>query len=364
MTMSYRPAELPSVCFEPAELSGVGLFIALAGPSRSGKTKTALELARGIAGPAGKIACIDTEGRRMTHYKNDYLNTAGEPFNVYNMPSPFTGLRFLEAARMAQASGHDACVIDSFSLEWSGTGGVLAEHALAMGEAEQSIRRANDASERPEPEWKIEQKIRRRSDACWNRVKGPGSSHRDMMDGFIQLTMPVIFCLRANPVAPHLLKKGMEEGWKVDQDKRFLFEWTVGLCLHPDTPGMPRFDMFDAKNDPLWKVQEQHRHLFPEGKFITTAAGAALQAWRNSDAARSSVGATLDTRKANSPEDIAAGIVEAVKAAASQEQLDGVLDEEKISRQISWLKDKRPDLAKEVTAAIKEAIERVNEVPQ
>lgn len=289
--------------FRPATIEGVGLFIAIAGGSRTGKTFTALRLAKGIAGPNGKIAAIDTEGKRMSHYSDRFA------FDVWNMPSPFNGLRFLEAARGAQEAGYSALVIDSFSLEWSGSGGVLYEHAR---------------------QWKAVDYNQKQSDRIWNRVKGPGSEHREMMDGFIQLTMPIIFCLRANDVADHL-----GGGWKVDQDKRFIYEWTVGLTLHPDTPGMPRYDMVDAKKKPLWKVQDQHRHLFPEKQLITEEAGAALQAWRNSKDARALGSAAVQTERKKTVSEWFEDLEETMADAQSVEAVEAIIERDDVQKALT-----------------------------
>ena len=320
-----------TITFRPAELSGVGLFIALAGGSRTGKSFTALTLARGIAGPAGRVAAIDTEGRRLSHYKNDFLGADGQPFDVFDMPSPFGGDRFVEAAQAAQDASYDALVIDSFSLEWSGTGGVLHQHAQLMaGETNQ-----------------------RKSDQMWNRVKGPGSTHKLMMDRFLQLTIPIIFCLRANPVADHL-----GGGWRVDQDRKFLYEWTVGLTLHPETPGMPRYDMFDAKKKPLWKVQEQHKHLFPEGKLITAEAGAALQAWRNTDLARKTTSVNREPEPPT-PEEIADALSGRFEDVTTAEDLDAIGADEKARTQFQRLLKQRPELGARVDEAYARAKARV-----
>ena len=306
-----------SITFRPAELSGVGLFLAIAGGSRTGKTYSALTLARGIAGPNGRIACVDTEGRRMSHYKADFLGEDGKPFDVFDMLPPFNGNRFVEACRVAQDAGYAVVVIDSFSLEWSGTGGVLAERERQFAAANYNA------------------KV---SDQIWNRIKGPGSEHKLMMDSFLQLTIPVIFCLRAHENAPHI-----GPGWKVDQDKRFLYEWTVGLTLHPDTPGMPRYDMADIKGKPLWKVQEQHKHLFPEGKLISREAGAALQAWRNTDSARTTTSVTR-TETPPTPEEIAEGIQERFASTESHADHEAVLANDLVAKQVAWLQRKWPDL--------------------
>jgi ABC-type microcin C transport system duplicated ATPase subunit YejF len=57
--------------FAPARREQVSLLIALAGASGSGKTYSALRLARGMA-PSGKIAFIDTEARRGLHYAEQF----------------------------------------------------------------------------------------------------------------------------------------------------------------------------------------------------------------------------------------------------------------------------------------------------
>ena len=120
-----RSGDMP-VVFRPAACEGFGLFIALAGSSRSGKTYTALRIATGIvraaAGENGRIAAIDTENKRMSHYSKTFR------FDVWNMGPPFRPGHFAEAAQRAEEGGYHCLVIDSFSLEWMGEGGVLDMH--------------------------------------------------------------------------------------------------------------------------------------------------------------------------------------------------------------------------------------------
>lgn len=318
--------------FLPAKMDGVGLFIAIAGGSRTGKTFSALTLARGIAGPNGKIACIDTEGKRLSHYKDMFLSTDGQPFDVYNMQSPFTAERFAEGAKAAEEAAYDCLVIDSFSLEWAGSGGVLQIY--------------DDAFEKKG----FDQK---HSDLCWRIAK---KAHNRMLDDLVQRTIPIIFCLRAGEVPKHLAGNN-ENRWKVQQDKKFLYEWTVALTLHPDTPGMPRFDMMDAKGKPLWKVQDQHRHLFPERKLITADAGAALQAWRMTDAARTST--SVD--RTNAPptaEEVAEALIERFANTDSLESHKAILENEDVAAQGKWLEDDHPAIWSQVVVAYKESLHR------
>ena len=59
-----------------------GCFVALVGGTNSGKTFSALRLARGIAGPNGRVAVLDTEGGRTLHLRS-YLD-----FDVSVMGAP------------------------------------------------------------------------------------------------------------------------------------------------------------------------------------------------------------------------------------------------------------------------------------
>src|SRR3982074_1317968 len=54
----------------PAERAGAHLLIQLYGPPRSGKTYTALRIARGMVGPKGQIGVRDTESGRARLYSD------------------------------------------------------------------------------------------------------------------------------------------------------------------------------------------------------------------------------------------------------------------------------------------------------
>src|SRR4051812_18755523 len=54
----------------PAERAGAHLLIQLYGPPRSGKTYTALLIARGMVGPKGRIGVLDTESGRARLYSD------------------------------------------------------------------------------------------------------------------------------------------------------------------------------------------------------------------------------------------------------------------------------------------------------
>jgi ABC-type sugar transport system ATPase subunit len=92
--------------------------IALHGPSGSGKTYTALELAKGLVGPAGRVAVIDTERGSASLYGDRF------EFDVIELDY-FSVDNYVKAINEAVDSGYDVLVIDSLSHAWTGLGGVL-----------------------------------------------------------------------------------------------------------------------------------------------------------------------------------------------------------------------------------------------
>lgn len=234
--------------FTEARRENVNLLISLAGPSGCGKTRSALRLAQGIS-PNGKIAFIDTESRRALHYASDFK------FLHWDMRPPFPPSRFVEAIKSAEASAVDVLVIDSFSHEHAGEGGITDMAA---------------AAER-------------------NGAKGPGAwlipkaEHKKLVNAILQARLSIIFCLRADekiriekhPDTGKTVVVPM--GWTPIAEKRFIYEMTVSITMTDVSPGRPNYSL-------PHKVQEQHRPMFPEGELIGEEAGRRLAAWARGDA--------------------------------------------------------------------------------
>jgi DNA polymerase III delta prime subunit len=103
-----------------AERKGACVTISLAGESGSGKTYSALRLARGLVGPNGKIGVIDTEQKRASLYADCFGG-----FDVIDLEPPFSPERYAEAIETFKKAGYNAVVIDSMSHEWESEGGIL-----------------------------------------------------------------------------------------------------------------------------------------------------------------------------------------------------------------------------------------------
>jgi hypothetical protein len=227
--------------FAPAVRESVTLLIALAGASGSGKTYSALRLAKGMA-PTGKIAFIDTEARRGLHYAEEF------DFLHSDMRPPFRPAAFIEGIRAAEAAGAEVVIIDSFSHEYDGQGGIMdwADELEAGGT---------------------------KSPGNWKVPKG---AHKKLMNALLQCRASIIFCLRADEkirIARENGKTVVEPlGWMPICEKRFMFEMTASFTLTPDRPGIPHFDL-------PHKLQRQHRGMFTDQKPIDEESGRALAAW-------------------------------------------------------------------------------------
>src|SRR5690242_12073227 len=98
----------------------VPLLIGLAGPSSSGKTKSALRIADGIRSvTGGEVYGIDTEARRMAHYAGEHK------FQHVEFNAPFGSLDYLAAIRFCVDAGASVVIVDSMSHEHEGPGGLI-----------------------------------------------------------------------------------------------------------------------------------------------------------------------------------------------------------------------------------------------
>ena len=233
--------------FAPAVRTNTAIVLALAGASGSGKTKSALELAVGLAGERGQIALIDTEGRRALHYADEYkfLHSDWRP--------PFTpdalGRKLREAEQIAAVT-----IVDSMSDEHEGEGG-LCDMADTEYKAQQGGKNSAAAWARPKAEHK--QKIVR-----WLR----------------QARCHVIFCLRADEKVEFQLVGGKTKvvplGWTPIAEKRLLYDVTTSLLFTPDRPGIPK---------PI-KLYDKHVPFFPPDQQVSREAGKRLAEWASGTA--------------------------------------------------------------------------------
>jgi hypothetical protein len=160
-----------SFTFRPAVREEVGLLIGLIGASGSGKTMSGLRLASGMS-EGGKFVVIDTESRRALHYADMFK------FDHYELHEPFRPQEYSDVIRAADEAGYKAIIVDSFSHEWAGYGGILD------WQEEELTRMAGD-------DWKKREACKM---ASWIK---PKMGHKQMVQRLLQVKANLILCFRA-----------------------------------------------------------------------------------------------------------------------------------------------------------------------
>lgn len=248
------------VSFKPAVRKGSHVLIALEGESGSGKTLSALLLARGLVGSKGKIGVLDTETERALTYADDAR--IGE-WTHADLTYPYTPERYVQSLREAEKAGLDVLIIDSGSHEWEGIGGVI------------------EIAEEPNGAGKVNDGL-----VKWAR---PKFRHKKFVQALLTTRMHIIVCLRAKEkmvqqVNPETKKKEIvSAGFIPVQDKRFAYEMTVRLFLS-NADGSDEKGRITVK-----KCPDKLLPAFPEGQRVTIKSGEMVKAWVDG-------GAPVDTK--------------------------------------------------------------------
>jgi hypothetical protein len=242
-----------TITFRPAVREGVPLLLGLAGGTGSGKTWSAMTLAKGLSG--GKpFAVVDTENGRAKHYADDFQ------FDAADLHAPFRPDRYAEAIEAADAAGYPVIVVDSMSHEWEGDGGMLDWHDELMGSDQ------------------------RKKMTAWIE---PKKAHRRMVTRLLQVSAHVILAFRSaekvemrrgeggrQEVVPKQTLTGLD-GWVPISEKNLPFELTMSCLLLASQPGVPH---------PI-KLPEKLKPFLPLDRPISEDTGRQLARWAAGGAA-------------------------------------------------------------------------------
>src|SRR5436853_2854660 len=226
----------------PAERAGAHLLIQLYGPPRSGKTYTALRIARGMVGPKGRIGVLDTESGRARLYSDKVPGG----FVVGELTPPYTPRRYLEAIEEFLTYGVDILVVDSFSHCWEGPGGVLE-----MADQDEEHGRKGLMK------WLM-----------------PKRDYKKLVSFLLSTRMHMILCSRAKqPIVEAVVdgeKTLLTQPWEPIQDKRLKYEMTIVVPMTLDG---------GYETDPhRLKAPGDLARLF-QGELLDEATGAAIADW-------------------------------------------------------------------------------------
>jgi hypothetical protein len=227
----------------------------ISGPSGTGKTFSALRLAKGMAGPDGKIFVADTDNARARLYASAF------DFMHLDLREPFRPMLFEQAAIAAQKQKAAVLIIDNFAAEWVGPGGVLewADEELNRMAGDNLLRRESLKM------------------VVWAKVKPP---HKHMFQRLYQLNMAIILCCSAEKkIAMIKQTEGKDKGKviPVDQgfqpigDKDAAYAMTASLLLADvHNPGVPMA---------IKALLPDLKPIIHLDRPLDEATGAALAAW-------------------------------------------------------------------------------------
>jgi hypothetical protein len=368
-----RTAEPAPLIYKPAKRERVGLIIGLSGPSWSGKTFSALRLARGMAGPNGRIAVLDTERGRARTYADDFT------FDHGDLVEPFSPGRYADAAALSKKVKHDVLIVDSMSHEHAGPGGVLEMH-----EAELKRMVPNGDFARREA-----MKM-----AAWIK---PKIEHKAMVQRLLQLNSHLILCFRAEEKteiqmlenrARRLVATPINIGFQPITAKDMAYELTIMLGFDPKAPGVPI----------AIKLADKFRPFIPLDRVLDESSGARLAAWARGETpepfaalADSTVRQPADTQqpanqrtppagqapppdadrrpsdtdrqttKTDRSPEVAAALIADYAATTSREAHFALVDDAKKREQIGWLRKNRRPLFDKVNEAVRASLTRHQE---
>lgn len=254
------------------------IALGLSGGSGTGKTFTALRVARGIAesmtGKKGSpIGYVDTENKRALHYKEAFPEMAHFDFTAVNDDGELVGFgvdRWIEVIDAAEQAKLPVVILDSFSHAWEGVGGVLDCHAQALD------RLVREAEKRANGRYEVDPA--KFSQLAWAEVK---PRYRRLIDRIVRAKTNIIICTRAKPV----MQKGFGDKaenaratktrrkdvpWDPASDGDLMFEMTAMVILDPSAPGCPVHQI---------KVADQFKALFDPRKPMGEFTGAAMAEW-------------------------------------------------------------------------------------
>lgn len=226
----------------PAKRGESKAIIGIAGVSGSGKTYTALQIARGMVDKPSEIGFLDTENKRGSLYA-DILD--GD-FLIADLYPPFSPKRYSEAIKEFQEAGVKVLVIDSVSHEWEGEGGC---DDIANLPIQQGGKMAN-----------------------WIGAK---REHKGFMNVLLQCNMHIICCIRARDKVKIEKINGRQEfvpiGLQPLCEKNFMFEMTASLMMENE-----------GKSQKFLKLPSFLMGAFGNGQgYLGQQTGKDIMAWIN-----------------------------------------------------------------------------------
>lgn len=231
---------------ETARRERLKVHMLLAGVTNSGKTVSALLIAKGIVAEMypdlqesaqwGLIGVIDTEHRRASlNAQKQVGDTKIGEFHVVNMDAPYTVERYESAFGLLARTGCQVIIVDSITHNWEGLGGILHKVDQSGGQF-----------------------------SAWGKVKPDLKRFQDLL---VSSQMHVISTVRVKQdyvvvandkgkMAP--VKVGLKNITKDDLD----YEYAIAFRLEADHIAYPVKDNSDIFTEPTQLTEEHGKKLY------------------------------------------------------------------------------------------------------
>lgn len=344
--MARDTYKVPELIYAPAKRGGSQSLILIGGTYGTGKTRSALEVATGLA-EGGGIGFCDTEHGRALYYADKFK------FDHLDLKEPFRPEAFEAAATISQQRGHKVWICDNFSWEHIGPGGLLNWHQQELD------RMAGDDYAKRE----------RMTYTAWIR---PKAAHTSMLQRFWQLNAHIILCVQAKK-GIELVKdsetgktKPVDIGWQPVCGDDIPYAMTTALMLEPHrSPGIPR----------IIKSQEDIDPLIPLDRPLDQETGRAIAAWcrgEKPEPRKTQVQVRAQgqpqpgpkpegkTSRAESPKNIAVmeGLIARFKGTKTRKDHLDIVDDKDSRLRLDWFRENRPVLYEKINDAIAASWER------
>lgn len=224
--------------FKKATKQNATIKLAITGTSGSGKTYSALRLAKGLG---GKTALLDTEYGSASLYADFFDFDTWDELDPHGFPPEY----FIRVIKAAEEAGYQNLIIDSLSHEWSGRGGCL-ELVDAVAKA----------------------KYKGNTYTAWNEVT---PRHNKLIEAIVGSKINIIATMRAK--SEYVLNKDERTGKSTPQK--------VGLgSVQRDGTDYEFTLMFELDRDShLASIGKDRTSLFKDPQIITEETGKEIARW-------------------------------------------------------------------------------------
>ncbi len=248
--------------------SNTPLIVGIAGPAKSGKTGSSIELAHGFQeAQGGDIGMADTEAGRGNHYQGaDFFSDLHLPaekrrhfkYKYKEFGAPFTPEKFTQVIDKAVKGGIKHLIVDSMSLLHEGPGGLLDWHEQETERMSKAYGGSPDKHNFP----------------AWAKPKAALQTFRGF---YTQQKINLIFCFRAKEkMKPVPGSKPLALGFQPIISDDLIFDMVTCFLLYPGAGGVPNYQAMEAEEKKLITIPEYFKPVFTDQKRSLSAWSGAL----------------------------------------------------------------------------------------